>query len=94
MRLFQLLAAFIISFVAIMAVLGSHGGLPIGFSTPGLVSPFDLHICETKLKSFNHFPCIQIKKIIKGYAFFIGWFGSILCRSSCEFTGKLFDKFH
>ncbi|KAL6144938.1 hypothetical protein ACLB2K_055628 [Fragaria x ananassa] len=33
----QLLAAFIISFVAIMAVLGSHGGLPIGFSTPGLV---------------------------------------------------------
>ncbi|XP_050381430.1 ABC transporter C family member 13 isoform X2 [Argentina anserina] len=33
----QLLAAFIISFVAIMAVLGSHGELPIGFSTPGLV---------------------------------------------------------
>ncbi|PQQ11274.1 hypothetical protein Pyn_02136 [Prunus yedoensis var. nudiflora] len=33
----QLLAAFIISFVAVMAVIGSHGRLPINFSTPGLV---------------------------------------------------------
>ncbi|BBG99203.1 multidrug resistance-associated protein 11 [Prunus dulcis] len=33
----QLLAAFIISFVAVMAVIGSHGSLPINFSTPGLV---------------------------------------------------------
>ncbi|KAJ4718638.1 ABC transporter family protein [Melia azedarach] len=33
----QLLAAFIISFVGIMAVIGSHGNAPITFSTPGLV---------------------------------------------------------
>lgn len=33
----QLLAAFIISFIAIMAVIGSRGSLPINFSTPGLV---------------------------------------------------------
>ncbi|CAL9010883.1 unnamed protein product [Prunus brigantina] len=33
----QLLAAFIISFVAVLAVIGSHGSLPINFSTPGLV---------------------------------------------------------
>ncbi|XP_044487071.1 ABC transporter C family member 13 isoform X3 [Mangifera indica] len=34
----QLLAAFIISFVATMAVIGSRGNLPISFGTPGLVS--------------------------------------------------------
>ncbi|KAI4355833.1 hypothetical protein L6164_004569 [Bauhinia variegata] len=33
----QLLAAFIVSFIAIMAVIGSHGSLPINFGTPGLV---------------------------------------------------------
>ncbi|TKY48012.1 ABC transporter C family member 13 [Spatholobus suberectus] len=33
----QLLAAFIISFIAVMAVVGSHGTLPINFGTPGLV---------------------------------------------------------
>nr|AIU41639.1 ABC transporter family protein [Hevea brasiliensis] len=33
----QLLAAFIISFVAMMAVVGSRGYLPISFGTPGLV---------------------------------------------------------
>ncbi|KAK7325305.1 hypothetical protein VNO77_29465 [Canavalia gladiata] len=33
----QLLAAFIISFIAVMAVVGSHGSLPINFGTPGLV---------------------------------------------------------
>ncbi|KAJ1428488.1 P-loop containing nucleoside triphosphate hydrolase [Sesbania bispinosa] len=33
----QLLAAFIISFIALMAVVGSHGSLPINFGTPGLV---------------------------------------------------------
>ncbi|XP_027340067.1 ABC transporter C family member 13 isoform X3 [Abrus precatorius] len=33
----QLLAAFIISFIAVMAVVGSHGSLPISFGTPGLV---------------------------------------------------------
>ncbi|KAJ0008012.1 hypothetical protein Pint_30337 [Pistacia integerrima] len=33
----QLLAAFIISFVATMAVIGSGGNLPISFGTPGLV---------------------------------------------------------
>lgn len=33
----QLLAASIISFVALMAVIGSHHGLPISFGTPGLV---------------------------------------------------------
>lgn len=33
----QLLAAFIISFIALMAVAGSHGSLPINFGTPGLV---------------------------------------------------------
>ncbi|OVA01330.1 ABC transporter [Macleaya cordata] len=33
----QLLAAFIISFVALMAVLGSRGDFPISFGTPGLV---------------------------------------------------------
>ncbi|EXB55132.1 ABC transporter C family member 13 [Morus notabilis] len=33
----QLLAAFIISFVAVMAVVGSNGNLPISFGTPGLV---------------------------------------------------------
>ncbi|KAL2332527.1 hypothetical protein Fmac_020108 [Flemingia macrophylla] len=33
----QLLAAFIISFMAVMAVVGSHGSLPINFGTPGLV---------------------------------------------------------
>ncbi|KAB1218804.1 ABC transporter C family member 13 [Morella rubra] len=33
----QLLAAFIISFVAVMAVIGSRGGLPLSFSSPGLV---------------------------------------------------------
>ncbi|RZC79401.1 hypothetical protein C5167_003644 [Papaver somniferum] len=33
----QLLAAFIISFVALMAVLGSRGHFPIGLGTPGLV---------------------------------------------------------
>ncbi|GLT38273.1 hypothetical protein SLA2020_125310 [Shorea laevis] len=33
----QLLAAFIIIFVAVMAVVGSRGSLPISFGTPGLV---------------------------------------------------------
>ncbi|KAH9715831.1 multidrug resistance-associated protein 11 [Citrus sinensis] len=33
----QLLAAFIISFIATMAVIGSRGNLPATFSTPGLV---------------------------------------------------------
>ncbi|GMN36333.1 hypothetical protein TIFTF001_005927 [Ficus carica] len=33
----QLLAAFVISFVALMAVVGSNGNLPISFGTPGLV---------------------------------------------------------
>lgn len=33
----QLLAAFIISFIAVMAVVGSHGSLPVNFGTPGLV---------------------------------------------------------
>ncbi|XP_058780381.1 ABC transporter C family member 13-like isoform X2 [Vicia villosa] len=33
----QLLAAFIISFIALMAVVGSQGSLPISFGTPGLV---------------------------------------------------------
>ncbi|XVE89152.1 hypothetical protein DITRI_Ditri19aG0127600 [Diplodiscus trichospermus] len=33
----QLIAAFIISFVAMMAVIGSVGSLPISFGTPGLV---------------------------------------------------------
>ncbi|XP_061373093.1 ABC transporter C family member 13 isoform X2 [Gastrolobium bilobum] len=33
----QLLAAFIISFIALLAVVGSHGRLPINFGTPGLV---------------------------------------------------------
>ncbi|KAK7270617.1 hypothetical protein RJT34_25919 [Clitoria ternatea] len=33
----QLLGAFIISFIAVMAVVGSHGSLPINFGTPGLV---------------------------------------------------------
>ncbi|WJX74992.1 ABC transporter C member 13 [Trifolium repens] len=33
----QLLAAFIISFIALMAVVGSHDSLPINFGTPGLV---------------------------------------------------------
>ncbi|KAL5574463.1 hypothetical protein UlMin_016162 [Ulmus minor] len=33
----QLLAAFIVSFVAIMAVIGADGNLPISFGTPGLV---------------------------------------------------------
>ncbi|PON89299.1 ATP-binding cassette containing protein [Trema orientale] len=33
----QLLAAFIISFVGLMAVIGSSGNLPISFGTPGLV---------------------------------------------------------
>ncbi|XP_060667308.1 ABC transporter C family member 13 isoform X2 [Ziziphus jujuba] len=33
----QLLAAFIILFIAIMAVIGSHGNLPVSFGTPGLV---------------------------------------------------------
>ncbi|KAF9613747.1 hypothetical protein IFM89_010477 [Coptis chinensis] len=33
----QFLAAFVISFIAVMAVAGSRGGFPINFSTPGLV---------------------------------------------------------
>ncbi|XP_020232218.1 ABC transporter C family member 13 isoform X4 [Cajanus cajan] len=33
----QLLAAFIISFIAVMAVVGSHGSLPVNFASPGLV---------------------------------------------------------
>ncbi|KAF7843202.1 ABC transporter C family member 13 isoform X1 [Senna tora] len=33
----QLLAAFIISFIALMAVIGAHDSLPINFGTPGLV---------------------------------------------------------
>ncbi|XP_028766437.1 ABC transporter C family member 13 isoform X1 [Neltuma alba] len=33
----QLLAASIISFIALMAVVGGHGSLPISFGTPGLV---------------------------------------------------------
>ncbi|XP_052108530.1 ABC transporter C family member 13 isoform X2 [Arachis duranensis] len=33
----QLLGAFIISFIALMAVVGSHRSLPINFGTPGLV---------------------------------------------------------
>lgn len=37
MFLYQLLAAFIISFVAVMSVVGSRGFLPINFGTPGLV---------------------------------------------------------
>lgn len=34
---FQLLAGVIISFIAVMAVVGSLGNLPINFGTPGLV---------------------------------------------------------
>lgn len=34
---FQLLAAFIVSFIAVMAVIGSHEYLPINLGTPGLV---------------------------------------------------------
>lgn len=34
---FQWLAAFVISFIALMAVVGSLGSLPINFGTPGLV---------------------------------------------------------
>lgn len=37
MTSFQLLAAFIILFIAVTAVVGSHGGLPVNFGTPGLV---------------------------------------------------------
>ncbi|PIA65651.1 hypothetical protein AQUCO_00100866v1, partial [Aquilegia coerulea] len=33
----QLLAAFVIFFIAVMAVIGSRGGFPINFSSPGLV---------------------------------------------------------
>ncbi|KAJ7951988.1 ABC transporter C family member 13 [Quillaja saponaria] len=33
----QLLAALIVSFIALMAVIGSHGSLPVSFGTPGLV---------------------------------------------------------
>ncbi|KAL5986042.1 hypothetical protein ACLOJK_028032 [Asimina triloba] len=33
----ELIAAFINSFIAIMAVVGNQGGLPVNFSTPGLV---------------------------------------------------------
>ncbi|XP_059642397.1 ABC transporter C family member 13 isoform X2 [Cornus florida] len=33
----QFLAAFVISFVAVLAVIGSQGNLPINFGTPGLV---------------------------------------------------------
>ncbi|PIN08442.1 Multidrug/pheromone exporter, ABC superfamily [Handroanthus impetiginosus] len=33
----QLLAAFIVSFVAVMAIVGTHGHLPISLGTPGLV---------------------------------------------------------
>ncbi|XXG51840.1 hypothetical protein AAC387_Pa03g0319 [Persea americana] len=33
----QLIAAFIISFIAVMAVIGCRGGLPVNFGTPGLV---------------------------------------------------------
>lgn len=33
----QLLAAFIISFIALLAVVGSHDSLPFNFATPGLV---------------------------------------------------------
>ncbi|KAF5176046.1 ABC transporter ATP-binding protein/permease VMR1, partial [Thalictrum thalictroides] len=33
----QLLAAFVIFFIAVMAVIDCHGGFPINFSTPGLV---------------------------------------------------------
>ncbi|KZV22614.1 ABC transporter C family member 13-like [Dorcoceras hygrometricum] len=33
----QLLAAIIVSFVAVMAIIGTHGYLPVDFGTPGLV---------------------------------------------------------
>ncbi|KAI3455227.1 hypothetical protein Pfo_011890 [Paulownia fortunei] len=33
----QLLAAFIVSFVAVMAIVGTHGHIPINLGTPGLV---------------------------------------------------------
>ncbi|XP_073023076.1 ABC transporter C family member 13 [Primulina eburnea] len=33
----QLLAAIIVSFVAVMAIIGTHGYLPVNFGTPGLV---------------------------------------------------------
>lgn len=33
----QLLAAFVVSFIAVMAVIGCHGHLPINLGTPGLV---------------------------------------------------------
>ncbi|XP_019052127.1 PREDICTED: ABC transporter C family member 13 isoform X2 [Nelumbo nucifera] len=33
----QLLAAFVVTFVAVMAVIGCRGGFPISFGTPGLV---------------------------------------------------------
>lgn len=44
---FQLLAASIISFVALMAIIGSHRGLPISFGTPGLVCSSAPHISST-----------------------------------------------
>lgn len=37
-KCFQLLAAFIVSFIAVMGVFGSQEYLPINLGTPGLVS--------------------------------------------------------
>ncbi|GKF56732.1 ABC transporter C family member 13, partial [Tanacetum coccineum] len=33
----QFLAAFVVSYIAVMAVIGSHGYLPVNLGTPGLV---------------------------------------------------------
>lgn len=42
----QFLAAFVVSYIAVMAVIGSNGYLPVNLGTPGLVCP---HITEYTL---------------------------------------------
>lgn len=37
---YQLLAAFVVSFVSVMAIVGTDGHLPISLGTPGLVKDF------------------------------------------------------
>lgn len=62
MTFFQLLAAFIISFIALMAVAGSHGSLPINFGTPGLVC--------FPLSKYLNWSTDKYKKLIMTFNFF------------------------
>lgn len=78
------MAAFLVSFVAVMAILGTDGHVPISLGTPGLVN--------------NGFYFLNIRLIqnetLHAHLSSVGRVGSFLCFSDRFIVRKLFDKLH